>query len=100
MDLRYSLTKTLPSWGSNPTKPDTARGYLSFGDARHAACSARNFIMNLKKVAERSAYTAIAGLAKMALAGSADPVSISATAILGLSAIVLTVLDRKEGTLP
>lgn len=56
--------------------------------------------MNLKKVAERSAYTAIAGLAKMALTGSADPVSIAATAMLGLIAIVLTVIDRKEGTTP
>ncbi|WP_172437572.1 hypothetical protein [Acidithiobacillus marinus] len=50
--------------------------------------------MNFKKMAERSAYASIAGLAKMALTGSADPVSITATAVLTVIAIALAILDR------
>lgn len=57
----------------------------------------REYMMNVKKMAERSAYATIASLAKMALTGSADPVSITATAILGIAAVILAVIDRKGG---
>ncbi|MDA8153019.1 MAG: hypothetical protein M0003_09960 [Acidithiobacillus sp.] len=50
--------------------------------------------MKLKKLAERAAYASIAGLAKMALTGSADPVSVVATAILGVIAVALVLIDR------
>ncbi|WP_172437715.1 hypothetical protein [Acidithiobacillus marinus] len=53
--------------------------------------------MNIKRIAEHSAYAAIASLAKMGITGSADPISISATTILGMAAIILTVIDRKGG---
>lgn len=53
--------------------------------------------MDYKKVAERAAYASLAGLAKMALTGSADPVSITATAILGVIAVVLDIFDRRSG---
>lgn len=52
--------------------------------------------MKLKKIAERAAYASIAGLAKMALTGSADPVSIAATALLGIIAVVLAVIGQHE----
>lgn len=51
--------------------------------------------MNISKMAERAAYAMIGSLAKMSLTGSADPVSITATAILGIIAIALVVIDRK-----
>lgn len=53
--------------------------------------------MNFKKMAERAAYATIASLAKMALTGNADPISITATAILGIAAVILAVIDRKGG---
>lgn len=53
--------------------------------------------MNYKKIAERAAYASLAGLAKMALTGSADPVSIIATAVLGLVAVVFDIVDHRSG---
>jgi hypothetical protein len=45
-------------------------------------------------MAERAAYATIASLAKMAMTGSADPVSVVATAFLGAIAVALVLIDR------
>ncbi|MCL5051852.1 MAG: hypothetical protein M1346_01240 [Gammaproteobacteria bacterium] len=52
--------------------------------------------MNYQKIAERAAYASIVGLAKMAVTGSADPVSITATAILGIVAVALDVISYRS----
>ncbi|MBU2750574.1 hypothetical protein [Acidithiobacillus thiooxidans] len=53
--------------------------------------------MNYKQIATHAAYAAIAGLAKMALTGSADPVSITATFVLGVVAIIFDIIDHRSG---
>jgi hypothetical protein len=54
-------------------------------------------VMNYKQIATHAAYAAIAGLAKMALTGSADPVSITATFVLGVVAIIFDIIDHRSG---
>lgn len=53
-------------------------------------------MFNYNKIAEKAAYAAIAGLAKMALTGSADAVSIGAISVLIVAVVVLLVVGNKR----